>query len=148
MPFRARQCSVHHDTSASARASRLRLTAAREVAYNEVHHAAGWRQRATARDSRAREAGERAVAHLPRPTYPHLQMSHDPGPFNDDGRGDERAQAARVAFARRFPVAVVRSALIQTYGSMSMEENVERQIKLIGKAADQGAQITCLQELA
>ena len=45
-------------------------------------------------------------------------------------------------------MAVVRSALIQTYGSMSMEENVERQIKLIGKAAERGAQITCLQELA
>ncbi len=43
---------------------------------------------------------------------------------------------------------VVRSALIQTYGSMSMAENVERQIALIEKAADQGAQITCLQELA
>ena len=43
---------------------------------------------------------------------------------------------------------VVRSALIQTFGSMSMAENVERQIALIGKAADQGAQITCLQELA
>ena len=43
---------------------------------------------------------------------------------------------------------VVRSALIQTYGSMSMEENVERQIGLIEQAAEQGAQITCLQELA
>ena len=43
---------------------------------------------------------------------------------------------------------VVRSALIQTFGSMSMEENVERQIGLIGKAAEQGAQITCLQELS
>ena len=43
---------------------------------------------------------------------------------------------------------VVRSALIQTFGSMSMAENVERQIALIEKAADQGAQITCLQELA
>src|SRR5690348_7364093 len=42
----------------------------------------------------------------------------------------------------------VRSALIQTYGSMSMEENVERQIALIEQAAKQGAQITCLQELA
>src|SRR5258707_13462665 len=45
-------------------------------------------------------------------------------------------------------MAVVRSALIQTYGSMSMEENVERQIKLIHQAAERGAQITCLQELA
>ena len=43
---------------------------------------------------------------------------------------------------------VVRSALIQTFGSMSMEENVERQIDLIEKAAAQGAQITCLQELS
>src|SRR5262245_44727682 len=43
---------------------------------------------------------------------------------------------------------VVRSALIQTFGSMSMEENVERQIGLIGRAAEQGAQITCLQELS
>lgn len=43
---------------------------------------------------------------------------------------------------------VVRSALIQTFGSMSMEENVERQIGLIHQAAEKGAQITCLQELA
>src|SRR5215470_56755 len=43
---------------------------------------------------------------------------------------------------------VVRSALIQTFGSMSKEENVERQIGLIGQAAKQGAQITCLQELS
>lgn len=41
----------------------------------------------------------------------------------------------------------VRSALIQTFGSMSKEENVERQIGLIQQAAEQGAQITCLQEL-
>ena len=45
-------------------------------------------------------------------------------------------------------MAVVRSALIQTFGSMSMEENVERQIKLIHQAAEKGAQITCLQEFA
>ena len=45
-------------------------------------------------------------------------------------------------------MSTVRSALIQTYGSMSMEENVERQIALIEQAAKQGAQITCLQELA
>ena len=45
-------------------------------------------------------------------------------------------------------MAVVRSALIQAFGSMSMEENVERQIGLIGQAAERGAQITCLQELA
>src|SRR5262249_53174994 len=43
---------------------------------------------------------------------------------------------------------VVRSALVQAFGSMSMEENVERQIALIGQAAEKGAQITCLQELA
>ena len=45
-------------------------------------------------------------------------------------------------------MSTVRSALIQTYGSMSMEENVERQMALIEQAAKQGAQITCLQELA
>ena len=45
-------------------------------------------------------------------------------------------------------MAVVRSALIQTFGSMTMEENVERQIELIHQAAEKGAQITCLQELA
>src|SRR5919108_4083858 len=43
---------------------------------------------------------------------------------------------------------VVRSALIQTFGSMSMEENVERQIGLIKQAAEHGAQMTCLQELS
>src|SRR5215469_17789728 len=49
---------------------------------------------------------------------------------------------------RSYLMAVVRSALIQTFGSMSMEENVERQIGLINQAAERGAQITCLQELA
>jgi len=43
---------------------------------------------------------------------------------------------------------VVRSALIQAFGSMSMEENVEHQIELIRQAADRRAQITCLQELS
>jgi beta-ureidopropionase len=43
---------------------------------------------------------------------------------------------------------VVRSALIQAFGSMSMEENVERQVARIEQAAEQGAQITCLQELS
>ncbi len=43
---------------------------------------------------------------------------------------------------------VVRSALIQAFGSMSMEENVEHQIGLIKQAAEQGSQITCLQELS
>ncbi len=42
---------------------------------------------------------------------------------------------------------VVRSALIQAFGSMSKEENVEHQISMINQAAAQGAQITCLQEL-
>jgi len=42
---------------------------------------------------------------------------------------------------------VVRSALIQAFGSMSKEENVEHQISMINQAAEQGAQITCLQEL-
>ena len=45
-------------------------------------------------------------------------------------------------------MSVVRSALIQTFGSMSMEENVERQSALVEQAAAQGAQITCLQELS
>jgi N-carbamoylputrescine amidase len=45
-------------------------------------------------------------------------------------------------------VTVVRSALIQARASMSREENVERQIGLVRQAAAQGAQITCLQELA
>ncbi len=43
---------------------------------------------------------------------------------------------------------MVRTALIQARGSMSMEENVEHQIAMITQAAEQGAQITCLQELA
>jgi hypothetical protein len=76
-------------------------------------------------------------------TSPYLTIPDKP-----DGGSEMWAFLARVTLVRRFPVAVVRSALIQTFGSMSMEENVERQIALIRKAADQGAQITCLQELA
>src|SRR5215467_10945825 len=52
------------------------------------------------------------------------------------------------AGVRRRAMTVVRSALIQAFGSMSMEENVERQIAFIGQAAERGAQITCLQELS
>jgi beta-ureidopropionase len=45
-------------------------------------------------------------------------------------------------------VTVVRSALIQARASMGMEENVAHQIALVRQAAERGAQITCLQELA
>ena len=41
----------------------------------------------------------------------------------------------------------VRSALIQTIGSLDKEENVVKHLKLIEVAAEQGSQITCLQEL-
>jgi len=43
---------------------------------------------------------------------------------------------------------IVRAALIQTEGLTPVEKMVEQQVKLIGQAAEQGAQITCLQELA
>jgi len=43
---------------------------------------------------------------------------------------------------------IVRAALIQTEGLTPVEKMVEHQVKLIGQAAEQGAQITCLQELA
>ncbi len=41
----------------------------------------------------------------------------------------------------------VRSALIQATGSMDKDDNVARQLDLITEAANQGSQITCLQEL-
>ena len=43
---------------------------------------------------------------------------------------------------------IVRAALIQTEGLTPVDKMVERQIALIHQAAEQGAQITCLQELA
>jgi beta-ureidopropionase len=49
---------------------------------------------------------------------------------------------------RREAMTVVRSALIQARGRMSMAENVEHQVALVRQAAERGAQITCLQELA
>jgi N-carbamoylputrescine amidase len=42
---------------------------------------------------------------------------------------------------------IVRSGLIQTIGSLDKEENVVKHLKLIEVAAEQGSQITCLQEL-
>jgi beta-ureidopropionase len=42
---------------------------------------------------------------------------------------------------------IVRSALIQTTGSMDKEENIVKHLELIEIAAEQGSQITCLQEL-
>jgi len=42
---------------------------------------------------------------------------------------------------------IVRSALIQTTGSMDKEENIVKHLELIEEAASQGSQITCLQEL-
>jgi len=42
---------------------------------------------------------------------------------------------------------IVRSALIQTTGSTDKEENIVKHLELIEEAANQGSQITCLQEL-
>ncbi|MFQ6015327.1 MAG: nitrilase-related carbon-nitrogen hydrolase [Anaerolineae bacterium] len=42
---------------------------------------------------------------------------------------------------------IVRSALIQTMAEADKEKMIEKHIKLIGQAAEQGSQITCLQEL-
>ncbi len=42
---------------------------------------------------------------------------------------------------------IVRSALIQTTGSMDKEENIAKHLRLIEQAANQGSQVTCLQEL-
>jgi beta-ureidopropionase len=42
---------------------------------------------------------------------------------------------------------IVRSGLIQTTGSMDKEENIVKHLELIEEAANQGSQITCLQEL-
>lgn len=41
----------------------------------------------------------------------------------------------------------VRSALIQATGSMDKDENIANHLQLIEQAANQGSQITCLQEL-
>ena len=42
---------------------------------------------------------------------------------------------------------IVRSALIQTTSSLDKEENIVKHLELIEEAANQGSQITCLQEL-
>lgn len=42
---------------------------------------------------------------------------------------------------------IVRSALIQTTGSVDKEENIVKNLAFIEEAASQGSQITCLQEL-
>lgn len=42
---------------------------------------------------------------------------------------------------------IVRSALIQTTGSMDKEKNIVKHLRLIEEASNQGSQITCLQEL-
>lgn len=42
---------------------------------------------------------------------------------------------------------IVRSGLIQTTGSMDKEENIVKHLELVEEAANQGSQITCLQEL-
>ncbi len=41
----------------------------------------------------------------------------------------------------------VRAAVIQANANMSKEEAVEKHVELIGKAAAEGAQVTCLQEI-
>lgn len=45
-------------------------------------------------------------------------------------------------------MAIVRCALVQTYSGLDPQENFERQIRYIIQAAQEGAQIICLQELA
>jgi N-carbamoylputrescine amidase len=44
-------------------------------------------------------------------------------------------------------MATVRAAVIQCYANMPKEEAVEKHVELIGKAAAEGAQVTCLQEI-
>jgi beta-ureidopropionase len=44
-------------------------------------------------------------------------------------------------------VTTVRSAIIQAHANMSKEEAVEKHVELIGKAAAEGAKVTCLQEI-
>src|SRR3954447_8383559 len=41
----------------------------------------------------------------------------------------------------------VRAAVIQAHANMSKEEAVDKHVELIGKAAADGAQVTCLQEI-
>jgi beta-ureidopropionase len=41
----------------------------------------------------------------------------------------------------------VRAAVIQCYANMSKEEAIEKHVELIGKAAADGAKVTCLQEI-
>jgi beta-ureidopropionase len=55
--------------------------------------------------------------------------------------------AADAAPERRSEMTTVRTAVIQANANMSKEEAVEKHIELIGKAAADGAQITCLQEI-
>ncbi|HXF55997.1 MAG TPA: nitrilase-related carbon-nitrogen hydrolase [Actinomycetota bacterium] len=44
-------------------------------------------------------------------------------------------------------MATVRAAVIQAHANLPKEEAVEKHIELIGKAAAEGAQVTCLQEI-
>jgi beta-ureidopropionase len=48
---------------------------------------------------------------------------------------------------RRREMTTVRTAVIQAHANMSKQEAVEKHIDLIGKAAADGAQVTCLQEI-
>ena len=41
----------------------------------------------------------------------------------------------------------VRAAVIQAHANMSKEEAVDKHVELIAKAAAEGAQVTCLQEI-
>ncbi|MBI4261605.1 MAG: acyltransferase [Actinobacteria bacterium] len=44
-------------------------------------------------------------------------------------------------------MATVRAAVIQCYANMPKDEAVDKHVELIGKAAAEGAQVTCLQEI-
>ena len=44
-------------------------------------------------------------------------------------------------------MATVRAAVIQAHANMPKEDAVEKHVELIGKAAAEGAQVTCLQEI-
>ena len=41
----------------------------------------------------------------------------------------------------------VRAAVIQCYANMPKDEAIDKHIELIGKAAAEGAKVTCLQEI-
>ena len=90
--------------------------------------------------ARTRSAGDDAVQHLFDAGRPRTRR---------DRRGVRTTGAARVPVSSgtETRMTTVRAAVIQAHANMPKDEAIDKHVELIAKAAADGAEVTCLQEI-